>query len=117
MLRIKGGHYGARLPFFAAIAAMFIIIDQVLTEAGIAYELSGGMEGQHQKGSFHYLGLAFDFAVRSEATQLTMEDCLVKLKDRLADDFDVVLERKKVNNIDRFVFHAEFQPKEPFGTL
>lgn len=111
MFRIKGGPYGARLSPLAAIAAMFIVVKEVMDFHGLSYEMSSALEGEHMPGSLHFVGLAYDWTVREDITDLIGADIQQRCKENLGDDFDVIW--KQVHRR----LHIEFQPKRSFGRL
>ena len=112
MLRIKAGRYGARLSEIQAICAMMTISDQVLTEAGLEYELTSAIEGKHMPGLLHYPGHALDKTVRRKRLGFTMGERLrAIMSSRLGDDFDVTF------NVRKNQFHMEWQMKRPLGRL
>ena len=57
-------------------------------------------DAKHQTGSLHYVGLAVDLGFPLESQRPAIEQ---KLKARLGEDFDVVVEGDH--------YHIEFQPK------
>ena len=111
MLSIKSGPYGARLMPPMAIMFLGLILKEVMDEYDAEAEVSGGIEGEHQVGSLHYIGHAVDVAVRNNKPKDTLKLIFEALNSRLGDDFDVV------PYYDNAVFHVEFQPKKPFGRL
>lgn len=111
MLRIKSGRYGARFTETQAICIMTIVVDQVLDEAGVLYEISSGIEGKHDPKSLHYPGHALDFAVRSRMTFLQGDPLRLTISGRLGSDFDVTYNHHKK------IFHVEWQMKMPLGRL
>lgn len=112
MLKIKGGRYGARLSDTQAVCAMMIVPDQVLTEAGHEYELTSGIEGEHQTASLHYPGHALDYTVRRKRLGFAAGEQLREaMSSRLGDDFDVTF------NPGKNQFHVEWQMKRSLGKL
>lgn len=109
-IRLKGGRYGARLTVFQAAAVRLIVVDQVLTEMGIRYYVSSGIEGLHMIKSLHPKGDAEDYRllrVTDHQGQLARKE----ISNRLADDFDVIWNNKKQ------IIHVEWQMKKPLGRL
>ncbi len=111
MFRIKSGPYGARLSPLAAIAAMFIVVKEVMDYHGLDYEMSSAMEGEHMPGSLHFVGMAYDWTVREEITELIGNDISRRVKENLGDDFDIIWKQSSRR------LHIEFQPKRSFGRL
>ena len=111
MFRIKIGRFGARVSPLAAIAAMFIVVKEVMDFHGLDYEMSSALEGEHMPGSLHFVGLAYDWTVRENITDLIGNDILQRVKENLGDDFDVIWKQ------DVRRLHVEFQPKRSFGRL
>ena len=64
--------------------------------------ITEGTGGEHSKGSLHYVGLALDFRTR-DMTDKMAEVLVMKIKESLGDQYDVVLEKDHI--------HVEFQPK------
>ena len=77
----------------------------------LTYEMSSALEGEHMPGSLHFVGLAYDWTVREEITELIGADIRQRVKDNLGDDFDVLWDQE-----DRRL-HVEFQPKRSYGRL
>jgi len=111
MLKVKSGRYGARLGREMAIWAMMTTCKEGLEEAGLKYEISSGLEGEHMRGSFHYKGEACDWAVRSVVVGDKGKIMAAKISLRLGDDFDIIW------NVKKKVLHSEWQPKRSFGKL
>lgn len=111
MLKIKAGAFGARLNPVAAVSAMLIVVDQVMTELGFDYELTSGIEGEHMPGSLHYIGLAYDWTIRNPRGVISKDTLQNQVRDRLGDDFDVVW------IADKYRLHVEYQPKRSYGRL
>ncbi|MEE9366971.1 MAG: hypothetical protein V3W44_09815, partial [Dehalococcoidales bacterium] len=110
MLKIKSGRYGARLSEIQAICAMMMVVNEVLKDLGIGYELSSGIEGEHMIKSLHPCGHALDFALRHNINGLG-KAARDAINERLGEDFDVTY------NIKKRVIHAEWQMKRPLGKL
>ncbi len=70
-------------------------------ETLIIYHL---MDGEHMKGSLHYVGSAGDLSVPQLSNPLAM---VTDLRAALGSDYDVVYETTHI--------HIEFQPKEHYG--
>lgn len=68
-------------------------------ENGLDFFITSLCEGNHQPGSFHYIGQAFDFMQR-KIPRKTIEDIL-------GGDWDVIV--FKVGDTD--YVHAEYDPK------
>jgi len=74
------------------------------------YETSGDLQciitsasdGTHRAGSLHYVGAALDFRLPAGSAL----GVVAQIKQRLGEDFDVVLESDHV--------HIEWQPKQPY---
>lgn len=111
-MRIKKGKYGARVDRVTAAVMVVVIVKEVMDEMDLDYELTSQLEGEHMPGSLHFVGLAWDWTVRSSiivpSVGLALRDTL---KKRLADDFDVVWKKNKKQ------LHIEFQPKRSLGKL
>lgn len=109
-LRIKDGKYGARLTEIQAIVCMVLVVDQVLTERGIRYELSSGLEGEHMRASLHFVGHANDWKLFNVSKEVGA-DVRQEIGQRLGQDFDVLFDP------DKSVIHVEWQPKTPIGRI
>lgn len=104
-MRIKSGEGAARLTYAMALAVMFVIIDEVYKKYGDEAIITSGIDGKHSVGSLHYAGAALDFRTRelSSENQQKVRD---EIKERLGDDFDVILESNHL--------HVEWQPKQAY---
>lgn len=100
MLRIKPGVriHGMR----AELALAATIIAGVFAPLGLDAVITAGIDGQHARGSFHYLGLAFDFRTRDLPAE-KVQEVLAEIQACLGEDFDVLFEADHI--------HVEFQPK------
>jgi len=78
------------------------ICDGVMSKYGVECVLTSVTDSKHGRGSFHYLGLAFDLRSR-DLTAIERNQVLLSLKDALGPEFDVVLESDH--------FHIEWNPK------
>ncbi len=99
MIQIKGGPDGARIAGLGVPALLALVIASEWYEAhGQNCVLTSGTEGKHKAASLHYVGQALDLRMPSHP-----ESVVPDLKDRLGDDYDVVVEGDHL--------HIEFQPK------
>lgn len=110
-MRIKKGKYGARVDRNTAAAMVVVIVKEVMDAFNVDYELSSMLEGEHMKGSLHFVGLAWDWSIRSRISRAVGEDIHLRLMDNLGDDFDVAYTQTKK------LYHVEFQPKRSMGKL
>ena len=65
------------------------------------------VDGKHSRGSLHYTGCAVDLRTRN-LDPAEIQKVAVKARERLGDDFDVVVEKTHM--------HVEYQPKAPLGS-
>ena len=82
-----------------------VIADQVYIEVG-GQELiiTEGTGSKHGRGSLHYVGLAADLRTRFwKNSPETLQAVADALRERLGDEFDVVVEATHI--------HIEYQPK------
>lgn len=86
----------AAMPIWAGLGALELV-------------LTGGVEGEHMRGSVHYRGGAWDLRVRDEQQGWRIDPDMAasRLAAALGDDFDVVAHETHV--------HVEWQPKVGFG--
>lgn len=115
MLRIKKGRWGARVDPVTARTLFFLILKEVMDKYQVKiYEVSGGLEGEHDPGSLHFVGLAWDISIRSPGPVIVdrWDRMFKELKFNLGDDFDVVSYYPGSLRL-----HGEFQPKRSFGKL
>jgi hypothetical protein len=79
-----------------------IVVADVYAELDADCVITSAVDGQHSETSLHYAGQAFDFRTRT-LTPEQQQDLIVVLKERLTQDFDVVLESDHI--------HLELQPR------
>jgi hypothetical protein len=79
-----------------------MVVKDAYAELGADCILTSGRDGQHSETSLHYAGHAFDFRTWM-LTPEQQQDLIVVLKDRLTQDFDVILESDHI--------HLEHQPR------
>jgi len=79
-----------------------LICDGIYKKYGLDYVLTSGREGDHKKGSLHYVGLASDTRNRDIplAQRKNIRD---ELQHALQEEYTVILEGTH--------FHVEFQPQ------
>ena len=89
--------FGARPELVLAL----VIANEVYAMHGQSMVVTSITEGVHSRASIHYTGGAADLRLTPKAPEI----CGV-LRERLGDDFDVVLEPDHI--------HIEWQPKQPY---
>ena len=96
-MRIKEGVrvHGLRGEMVIAL----VIADQLYWEKDEELVVTSAMEGEHMRGSLHYVGLAADLRL----PETNSHSLRGELAARLGSDYDVVLEPEHI--------HVEFQPK------
>ena len=82
--------------------AGLMIADQVFADLSEQLTITSCTDGNHSRGSLHYVGLAFDARTRNLTN--TPDAVASRLRGSLGGEFDVVLESDHI--------HVEFQPKE-----
>ena len=101
---IKSGIKGAKVNGLRPeMVLAYIIACFVYAEYDADCTLTEGTGGKHGIGSLHYVGLAMDLRIWSFKTPEILAEVVDKLKSRLGDQYDVVLEGSHI--------HIEFQPK------
>jgi len=75
------------------------IADKIYSQFGQGLVVTSVLDGQHMRGSLHYVGAAADLRL----PLLDVGPILDLLRGALADNYDVVIEPGH--------FHIEFQPK------
>ena len=101
-LRIKPGASlrGLRPEMSVALTIIF----RVFASEGYDCVVTCGTDGSHSRNSLHYVGLAVD--VRRRHLPKNMPERIAgDLREVLAGEFDVVLERTHI--------HVEYQPEGP----
>ena len=80
-----------------------IAAEKIWKKYGQELVVTGGLDGTHSAGSFHYYGLALDFRTRyfEERTARYVAESLQK---ELGNDFDVISHKIHI--------HVEFDPKK-----
>lgn len=103
--RIKPGVSlrGAAPEILFALGTIGAILYQFsLTEAWI----TSCTDGQHSRGSLHYIGHAVDVRSR-DLSAPSLAQAVKQMQDALGAEFDVVAESTHL--------HIEYQPKTPIG--
>lgn len=78
------------------------VADQVYREYKIELVITSVVDGRHSKTSLHYSGNGADLRTRNFPEE-DHERIRAEIKDRLGEDFDVILESDHI--------HMEFQPR------
>ncbi len=99
-MRIKEGVrvYGIEGPLVLAL----VIADQLYWERAEELVVTSLMDGNHMRGSLHYVGLAGDLRLPGSGIQELRDELAI----RLGPDYDVVVESEHI--------HVEFQPKRGY---
>ncbi len=101
---IKSGVDGAKVNGLQPeMVLAYVIACFVYAEYDADCTLTEGTGGKHGIGSLHYVGLAIDLRIWSFTSQEMLDEVVDKLKERLGDQYDVVLEGNHI--------HIEFQPR------
>ena len=92
---------GVKVGEFAR-TVMVTVADDVYKDYGKELVITSMGDGRHGYGSLHYIYHAIDTRTRyfSDSEKLAVAD---DIRDRLGDDFDVVVENNHL--------HIEYQPK------
>lgn len=77
-----------------------IIVEDVYKKRGQECIITSANDGRHGDKTLHHKGLALD--IRTWTVTAHLKEIHAELKERLGDNFDVVLERDH--------FHIEFDP-------
>ena len=104
MNRIKAGNGRARIPPSAAFSTILWVTGSVYEKHDVECVITSGVEGVHGRSSEHFKGDAVDFRTR-HLTPEQEANISSEVRDRLGDDFDVVLESDHL--------HVEYDPKLP----
>ena len=93
------------------LVVALVVCEGVFREAGYDFIVTSGTDGQHMRGSAHYDGSAVDGRLHHipEAQRTTLVD---QCRDRLGDDYDVLLEGAGTNNVH---VHVEVDPKRSYS--
>lgn len=75
------------------------VADKVWAELGVDLVITSVTDGRHSQTSLHYTGCAFDCRI----WDIDSVDAARMLRDRLTDEFDVVVEKTHI--------HVEYQPQ------
>lgn len=87
-------------PMVEILLAVFDVWD---FNSGLSPVVTSAHDGKHMRKSLHYRGLALDLRTRYFKTQAEKSEFAGELRDRLGEEYDVVLERDHV--------HVEFDPE------
>jgi len=106
MLEIKRGVslYGLRPEILVALQVAQSVFDQ----QGFKTIITSASDGEHSRGSLHYLGLAIDLRVKHIPHDRIKKDVANMIRARLGKEFDVVLEGLGTPYEH---IHIEYQPK------
>ena len=77
-----------------------VIAHQLFYERGAGCTITSCTDGDHKPGSLHHTGRAVDLRLPT----LGVEQIVQQLKNRLGDEYDVVLEKDHI--------HLEYDPKK-----
>ncbi len=91
---------GLRLEMLIAI----MVADGIYTSLGYTLVITSAMEGEHSRGSLHYLGCAIDTRIRNFTYKHDATNVVAKLQAALGASFDIVLHKTHI--------HIEFHPKK-----
>lgn len=111
-LSIKSGARGARvLGLRSEVVLALMVANDVFKESGFDCVITAGIDGSHSRGSIHYKALAADLRA-NHIPQGERAGITEKIKVRLGDDYDVILEGDGTPNVH---WHIEFDPKSPIN--
>jgi hypothetical protein len=79
-----------------------IVVADAYAEFGADCVITSAVDGQHSETSLHYAGQALDFRTWM-LTETQQQELVAIVKERLGQDFDVVLETDHI--------HLELQPR------
>ena len=101
MIRIKQGVNIAGIK--QEIVLAINIASVIFAKYKVDCVITCGTNGNHSRGSLHYVGYAVDLRSR-DLTDISKQNVLAEIKDALGAQFDIVLHSTH--------YHLEFQPKE-----
>ncbi len=103
MIKIKSGEGAASIAGLRPEIVLGIAVASgVFNSFGYRLIITEGTGGMHGVGSLHYVGLAVDIR-RRHIPDANIPDIILKLKECLGDEFDVVPHNTHI--------HIEYQPK------
>ncbi len=79
------------------------VVHSILASHGYRCIVTSITDGEHNRGSLHYIGHAVDFRIRHISAE-KMIQLVVEIKNALTEEFDVILKPDHM--------HIEFQPKD-----
>ena len=103
-MRIKPGVRLLGLRTEMTIATQ--IVDGFYKSVGSELVITSATEGQHSRGSLHYVGLAIDARTNNIPLEVDRAGFVEDIRIALQDDYDVIDEKDHL--------HIEFQPKLPY---
>ena len=83
----------------ATVVLALVVASDIYDAIGDDMIITSLIDGRHMHGSLHYVGAAVDLRMPTHF----VEEIVDELKERLGDQYDVVLESDHI--------HIEFQPK------
>lgn len=97
------------VAYDTAAAESLEVIDEIIRAADSVYTehekdvtVTSLMDGNHKRGSKHYIGHAVDLRIWG-IPEMELEEIVSEIQIYLGDDFDVILEKTHI--------HCEYDPK------
>lgn len=82
---------------------VLILADKIYDQFNKELVITGGLDGTHSPGSFHYYGFALDLRIRDPETgidffdEATLAKVVMELKNQLGDEYFVYLEKTHIH--------------------
>ena len=101
---------GVKLSPQVAMCVALDAADRLWRELGAhgGVIITSARDGNHSRGSLHYVDLALDFRTHNLADDDVRMEAARRLQEALGEDFDVLLESRGTANEH---IHLEYQPK------
>lgn len=78
-------------------------IESVYTQNGTPLVITSGRDGKHSRGSFHYIGLAFDIRTRNLPDGVDINRIVSEIKVLIGPEYDLILHDTHI--------HIEYDPR------
>ena len=90
------------------LVPVLLALQDIALNRNITLWITSVTDGQHNRASLHYVGMALDVDTTTDESRL-LPEIAISIEVRLTDEYDVVLEHNSKGQPSHI--HIEFQPK------